>query len=147
MPGAREPLGSSDSASPDEWLARAKSSLLVARQPKPEGAYWEDLCFLAAQAAEKALKAVLISRGIPFTEAHTIGMATDLLPEDLELPGEVREAAKLNDFVAIMENPGDYPPVSADEYREAIRLAQAVVSWAEEVLAERGAEGSPTDSG
>ena len=30
----------------------------LARQPKPESAFWADLCYLSQQSAEKALKAV-----------------------------------------------------------------------------------------
>lgn len=39
---------------------RAKGHLALAKQPKPEGAFWEDQSFLAQQAAEKALKAVYL---------------------------------------------------------------------------------------
>jgi HEPN domain-containing protein len=39
-----------------DWLVRAKSSLALAKQAKPQEAFWEDQCFLAQQAAEKALK-------------------------------------------------------------------------------------------
>ncbi len=44
--------------SAEDWLARAEGDLALARVPLPEGAFYEDLCFHAQQAAEKALKAV-----------------------------------------------------------------------------------------
>jgi HEPN domain len=47
-----------------DWLVRAKGHLALATQPKPAGAFWEDQCFLAQQAAEKALKAVYQHRGL-----------------------------------------------------------------------------------
>jgi len=53
--------------SAQDWLARARGSLALAKQPKPEGAFWEDQCFLAQQAAEKALKAVYQARGLTAT--------------------------------------------------------------------------------
>ena len=43
--------------SPQEWLARAKGDLALAGAPLPPGAFYEDLCFHAQQAAEEALKA------------------------------------------------------------------------------------------
>ncbi len=43
---------------PREWLNRAKSNLALAKNRVP-GAYLEDLCFEAQQAAEKAIKAKL----------------------------------------------------------------------------------------
>jgi len=44
--------------SAEDWLARAEGDLVIAQVPLPEGAFYEDLCFHAQQAAEKALKAV-----------------------------------------------------------------------------------------
>jgi len=43
---------------PAEWIARAKSSLALATATAP-GVLYEDLCFQAQQAAEKALKGSL----------------------------------------------------------------------------------------
>jgi HEPN domain-containing protein len=47
-------------ASHDEWLKRARSSLGLAKSSGDESVYYEDLCFQAQQAVEKALKALLI---------------------------------------------------------------------------------------
>jgi HEPN domain-containing protein len=44
--------------SAEDWLTRAEGDLALARAPLPEGAFHEDLCFHAQQAAEKSLKAV-----------------------------------------------------------------------------------------
>jgi hypothetical protein len=46
---------------PREWINRARSNLVRAQTTLP-GVYLEDLCFDAQQAAEKAIKAVLIAR-------------------------------------------------------------------------------------
>jgi hypothetical protein len=58
---------------PREWLNRARSNLARA-QTKITGVYLEDLCFDAQQAAEKAIKALLIKRGVTFPYA-TIWLA------------------------------------------------------------------------
>ena len=52
---------------PREWLNRARSSLAKAREGAafPE-IYLEDLCFDAQQAAEKAIKALLLHLGVGF---------------------------------------------------------------------------------
>jgi len=44
---------------PREWLNRARSNLALAKA-KRKGVYLEALCFDAQQAAEKAIKALLI---------------------------------------------------------------------------------------
>jgi HEPN domain-containing protein len=50
--------------SPGDWLRHARSDLALARTtPTPE-IMLEALCFHAQQAAEKAIKAVLVVRGI-----------------------------------------------------------------------------------
>lgn len=56
---------------PREWLKRAKSALALA-QVHEEAIYFEDLCFQAQQAVEKAVKAVLIQRGVRFSYVHDI---------------------------------------------------------------------------
>ena len=56
MPPERYP-----SDDPREWLNRAGSNLALAKN-RGEGAYLEDLCFEAQQAAEKSIKAVMIKR-------------------------------------------------------------------------------------
>ena len=49
---------------PNVWLLRASSNLHQAGHVA-EGICLEDLCFACQQAAEKALKAVLIAEGVP----------------------------------------------------------------------------------
>ena len=55
---------------PREWLNRARSNLAMARNRVPD-AYLEDLCFEAQQAAEKAIKALLLRRNIEFHYVHS----------------------------------------------------------------------------
>lgn len=50
---------------PREWLNRARSNLVLARM-QGASVYLEDLCFHAQQAVEKAVKALLIQRHVPF---------------------------------------------------------------------------------
>ncbi len=56
---------------PREWLNRAQSNLARAVGPLP-GAYLEGFCFDAQQAAEKAIKAVFMARGLTFPYIHDL---------------------------------------------------------------------------
>jgi len=86
----------SSNAMAREWLNRAKSNLAIARQPKTDDIYWEDLCFEAQQAAEKALKAVLLAKGITFRFVHDLSeLLTTLERNGVPLTDEVRNAAIL----------------------------------------------------
>jgi HEPN domain-containing protein len=52
---------------PREWINRARSNLVQARRGiKLPEVYLEDLCFQAQQAAEKAIKGILIFLGVHF---------------------------------------------------------------------------------
>ncbi len=67
----------------EDWLARAKGDLALAKAPLPEGGFYEGLCFHAQQAAEKAIKAVYVSRGLAFRYTHDL----DVLLEGLQEAG------------------------------------------------------------
>jgi HEPN domain-containing protein len=58
----------------------------------------------------------------------------DLLPEDLNLQEEAKEAAILTDYAVLTRYPGDLEPVTEEEYLEAIRIAETMVQWAENII-------------
>ncbi len=58
---------------PREWLNRARSNLSKAANRSP-GVYLEDLCFDAQQAVEKAVKSLLLARGVDFPYVHDVGL-------------------------------------------------------------------------
>ncbi len=68
---------------PREWLNRARSNLALARSRIPE-AYLEDLCFEAQQAAEKAIKAVMIRHDIELPYVHDLARLLSVLEENGE---------------------------------------------------------------
>ena len=118
--------------SPRDWLLRARSNRARARQTKPDDVFWEDLCFDAQQSAEKALKAVLLAKQIPFRFVHDLGELLSLLEEHLgPVPEPVRSSAALTDYAVEARYPGPFEPVTAEEYEEAVKTAEAVVRWAE----------------
>lgn len=119
---------------PREWLGRARSNLALAKNRAPE-VYLEDLCFEAQQAAEKALKAVLIGRGIEFPYVHDLARLLSLLEKGGEtVPAAVRKAATLTPYALITRYPGAVRPVAERDYREAVGIAEAVIRWAEDRL-------------
>ncbi len=121
--------------SPLGWLARAKGSLALAKQSKPEGAFWEDECFLAQQAAEKAIKAIYQYKGLLFRYIHDLEeLGKGLEDHGVPIPPTVREAVILTKYAFETRYPGPFEPVSEEEYREAIRLAEAVVAWADGII-------------
>ena len=119
---------------PREWMNRARSNLVRARARIP-GVYVEDMCFDAQQAAEKAVKAVLMRRGIDFPFVHDIDHLMSLLEEDgAAVPDGVRRSSELTKYVVVGRYPFEHRPVSEEEYIEAVEMAEAVVEWAEKRL-------------
>lgn len=115
---------------PREWLNRARSSLAIAKSRIPD-VYLEDLCFKAQQAAEKAIKAVMIKRGVDFPYVHDLARLLTLLKEaDESIPDVVGQAGKLTRFATITRYPMNQA-VTEQHYREALSTAEAVVRWAE----------------
>ena len=119
---------------PAEWLRRAKSNLTRAKaDARLEGVCLEDLCFDAQQAAEKAVKAVLILVDVPFPYIHELVELVLLLEERGEtIPENLKEAGRLTRFAVEMRYPGLCPPVTREEYESAVAIAERVVVWAEE---------------
>ena len=121
-----------------QWLARAQGSLVLARQPKPESAFWADLCYLSQQSAEKALKAVYHWIDRPHRFTHDLEeLGRGLAEHGLDVPQEVRDAVALTRYAVETRYPGTAELVTEEDYRRGIELAEGVVAWAERILRER----------
>jgi HEPN domain-containing protein len=116
---------------PREWLNRAKSNLALA-QSNAAGALLEDLCFEAQQAAEKAVKAVFVHRGLRFPRIHDLDkLLSQLRQGGVKIPKYVVQADELSAYAVLTRYPALLGPVSKRQHRRAIRIAKAVVHWAE----------------
>ena len=116
---------------PREWLNRARGNLARSKVRIPES-YLEDLCFDAQQAAEKAIKGVLIHRGIDFPYIHDLNKLLLLLERAGEqIPEAVRAAKDLSQFAVVTRYPWFGEPVTEQEYERAVKIADTVFRWAE----------------
>ena len=119
---------------PREWLQRAHSNLIQAGAEQ-EGIYREALCFQAQQATEKALKALLLQRGVRFPRTHSLAVLISLLEQAGEQVSEhIRDATRLTDYAVDARYPGLDEVVDRAEYLEALALAEAVIRWVEESI-------------
>jgi len=119
---------------PREWLSRARSDLILAKAAGV-GIYLEDLCFHAQQAAEKAVKALLIRQRVDFPYVHDLAELLTLLERTgLSLPESIRQSAKLTRFAVFTRYPGIASPISEEEYQEAVNLAEEVYRWVQEQI-------------
>jgi HEPN domain-containing protein len=121
-----------------DWLRRSKSNLARARAGKlSEDVLYEDICFDCQQSAEKAIKALLISLNKEFLPVHSIGRLLELVSDvDIEIPEGVQRATELTGYAGRTRYPGEREPVSKEEYKEALKLAEAVFHWASKIIKE-----------
>jgi len=93
------------------------------------------LCFNAQQAAEKALKAVCLARGLDFPKTHSLVRLMDILVSDgVEIPKNVGNADILTQYAVQSRYPSVVEDITKDEYRYALKLAAQVVFWVETVI-------------
>ena len=132
---------------PRNWLARARSNLLLAESGRQHGVFLEDLCFEAQQAAEKALKAPSENRDYPavcvfykveFPKTHSLITLAGLLEQaGVQLPPEVRDADPLTAYAVQARYPDWDEAVTDLEYQRALTVAGQVVIWAEKIIREQ----------
>ena len=77
---------------PREWLRRARSNLARSSQGQTTpDVLFEDTCFDAQQAVEKALKALLVLRSVQVPRTHAISELITMLAElGFDIPADVQ---------------------------------------------------------
>lgn len=114
-----------------EWMQRAEKDLRLARlgleDGDPGGA-----AYLAQQAAEKAIKAVLVSRQIEYRYLHVLDQLMEQVPDEFEVKREGAESLKaLNDWAAGSHYPDSpFPEPDMAQAQEALRRAGAILEAA-----------------
>jgi len=118
------------------WMGRSLSNLERARIKRENTKIlFEDLCFDVQQSAEKALKAVCISKGIIFQRTHDISYLIDLVEnEGIEVPDVVKNGRYLTQYAVETRYPGIYDPIDEDEFKEALKDAETIFNWARDMI-------------
>ena len=127
------PSDSSDSAA---WLRYARSDLDLAAADPWGGVLLETLAYHAQQAAEKALKAVLLhaTRETP-PRTHDVVLLCDLAREAGHAPPvDAVAAQRLTGYAVLTRYPADLGEIDAAERGRAVADARGVVEWAERVV-------------
>ena len=119
-----------------DWLRRAKSNLERARGGKiKEEILYEDLCFDCQQAAEKAIKAFLISIDKEFPPTHSIARLLEIVSEtQTEIPAAIYKAIALTDYAVKTRYPGEIEPLTKEDYEEALKIAETVYNWVCDIM-------------
>lgn len=126
--------------SPQEWLSHARSDLRLAHLAVTDKSVRrEQACFHAQQAAEKAIKAVLVNQQIEFPLTHDIEELLEIAGVGgVRLPKTVQEAALLTPYAVEFRYPGSWVEITAADLRQALQTAADVVAWAQTLIETAG---------
>lgn len=125
------------------WLRFASEDLEAAESLSGEaGSRPRHVCWLAQQAAEKALKGALTSQQIPFPFRHDLDALRNLLPEGWGVKGRHPDLAELTEWAVEARYPGDWPEASVEDARRAVKQARAVYEC---LMADLGVHGVQID--
>jgi HEPN domain-containing protein len=83
-------------------------------------------CYHSQQAAEKALKAVLVYVQIAFPFTHDLNALRDLTPSTWTLRQQHPRLGPLSQWVIAGRYPGNWPEATDTDARDAARQARAV---------------------
>jgi len=127
------------------WLTKAEEDLLAAelivKGPMPS---YDTVGFHAQQAAEKALKALLIKYQVDFSKTHDIGELLRLV--ETVVPGITQQsegAEALTPYAVDTRYPGEEPPVDREEASRHLAVARKVLDTVRVLLKPYLDAGSP----
>ncbi len=123
-----------------EWMLHSSKDLESASNLLRVDGWPTAIAFHCQQAAEKALKALLIAHEADFRKTHDL---TELIDACRALPGvdvaTIENADLLSAYASETRYPGPSVPVSREEAEQAIAKAEHVIQWAKSHLS--GAHG------
>jgi HEPN domain-containing protein len=112
---------------------RAAEALLTAAGARPRHA-----CWLAQQAAEKAIKAALAYEQTSFPFRHDLDALRNLLPEGWAVKALCPDLAELTEWAVEARYPGDSPEATDVEAQCAVAQARAVWQCVAQDMSARG---------
>ncbi len=97
-------------------------------------------CWLAQQAAEKALKALLIFLQIEYPFSHDLDQIRLLIPEGWRVRYDPPDLSFLTEWAVEARYPGDWPDATEMDAQEATDQARTVLEYVRGDLARHGLE-------
>lgn len=111
------------------WLGCASDDLSAAKKLLDLG-FYRHACWLSAMGAERALKALLISNGIPFPRSHDLNALYKLISEHISVESlklDSLELAKFSEWAVEAGHPGDWPAITPREAENDVASAERIV--------------------
>ena len=132
------PLDQLPPYNPNEWIEYAEGDLVFARlRIKPQSkTQLKYCCYHAHQAAEKALKALVIARGMKFKYIHSLqALLADLKEDGAEIPPMVERVRDLDSYGVDARYPSQGESSEEFHPEEAAEKAGIALEWAKKEIA------------
>jgi HEPN domain-containing protein/predicted nucleotidyltransferase len=131
-PKKRKTLPPSEAGRPHWWLKHAQKDLAAVRHLYNDpDEFPEQVCFLAQQAAEKAVKAVLLERNVSFPHTHDLKKLVDEgTKRGLAIPSDVERTRELSRYAVETRYPDNVQEITDQNVADAMLIAEATVAWA-----------------
>ena len=113
---------------PRTWIAKAENDLLNVRNNlNAEQVPWDTICFHAQQAAEKMLKAFVVSRGRAVSRTHDlVALLAEAVAEGGPLEVLEADCRLLTPYAVMLRYPGAVGEPSEQETHQAVEAAERV---------------------
>ena len=109
------------------WLRYAREDLQAAEELITAGITQRNTCFLAQQAAEKSIKAILVFRQVDFPKSHDLDALINLMPKGWTVKEQSWDASALSQWAVEARYPGDWPETTASDALAAIATAKGIL--------------------
>jgi HEPN domain-containing protein len=120
------------------WLRYAREDLDAAEKLIKTSAVPRHACFLAQQAAEKAIKAILVLEQAEFPRSHDLEALVTLVPEGWRIRNEGLDLSTLTEWAIEARYPGDWPDIAPGDAETSVGLAKKVLETVAADFATRG---------
>jgi len=119
-----------------QWIEQAQHDIGIAETlVVHHSPYTDGICFHAQQAAEKALKALLVWFEIPFKKTHNLPYLAELLSDKISIPENMHEGLEqLEDYAVDIRYPEAMTDPSDEQALKALAIAKYVLGEAEKWL-------------
>lgn len=112
------------------WVEKAENDLRNATYmlTLEEDCPYDTICFHAQQCVEKYLKALLVWLQIEFPKTHDLPELLSRIPTELGLHSQLPQISLLNRYAVEARYPGYWEPITREEAKESIAIAQTIRS-------------------
>ena len=123
-----------------EWMEKVRADLCMAEFACSDHArFWDQACFHSQQAAEKAVKALLVVHERVAERVHDLTYLIKAVEDLVPFPEELVTAAELlNAYAVTPRYPSFLAPETEDDARRALASARQIVSFVQNGIGELG---------